>query len=185
MKKVLGLAVVGLLSSVSFAHADTTTNAPVPGPTLTPVYGISYSCEFEGRAVGHDSGSDRNIGHQDRDVRCRAEGTLPLVGASNEVDVSSIPGGPVEIKCSNGYRLKDEYPALAEQGGTLWINAEKHDKLATIRIRDFFAPNAQNYEKRFKADLIATNSSMISAEGHCRFEYPSPPVAPPVPLLSE
>lgn len=182
MRNVLSIAVVGLLASASFAQASTTEARPVPGPTLTPVYGIKYFCEFEGRGVG--SGNF----HQDRNVRCRAEGILGSIMTASSVDTNavatpSIPGGPIEIRCSNGYKLETDYTAIAAQGGTLWINAERHDKLATIRVEDFFAPAAQNEsERRFKADLIAANSSVIHGEGHCKFKYPSPP---PVPSLSE
>jgi hypothetical protein len=182
MRNFLSVAVVGLLTSVSFANASTTETGPVAAPTLTPVpYGIKYFCEFEGRGVGSD-----NV-HQDRSVRCKAEGILNLVTSttaasvdSNSVPTPSIPGGPIEIKCNNGYKLETEYTAIAAQGGTLWINAERHDKLATIRVEDFFAPAAQDYERRFKADLIAANSVVIHGEGHCKFKYPSPPTVPSI-----
>ncbi|MFL5812755.1 MAG: hypothetical protein ACJ763_04205 [Bdellovibrionia bacterium] len=179
MRNIVGLVVVGLLTSVSFASAATQTG-PAAAPTLTPVpYGIRYFCEFEGRGLSEH-------GHQDRDVRCKVEGILSGITVSAEsVATPVIPGGPIEIKCSNGYKLESEYTAIAAQGGNLWINAERHDRLATIRVEDFYGPAAQNEGKRFKADLLAANSAVIHGEGKCRFEYPSAPVAPPAPSFAQ
>lgn len=180
MRNVLCLLVVGLLGSISHANAANEDLKPVPGPTLTPipVYGIRYFCELEGEGLSEH-------GNQDRDVRCKVEGILNGVtapAASSAVATPVIPGGPIEIKCSDGYKLKAEYTAIAYQGYSLWINAEKHDKLATLRVKEFLAPGAQEEGRRLKADLIAANSAVIHAEGKCKFEYPAPPVAPPVPL---
>jgi len=178
MQNVLSLAVVGLLTSISYANAASIEASPQTVP------GIRYFCEFEGRGLSEH-------GHQDRDIRCKVEGVLsgmtglagPVAG-NVDTDVVAgpvIPGGPVEVKCSNGYKLETEYSAIAYQGSTLWINAEKYDKLATLRIKDFNAVGTQEDGKRFKADLLAANSSVIHGEGKCKFEYPYAPPAPPAP----
>lgn len=162
MRYILSVVAVGFLASASYASA-------VPGPTTVP-YGARYFCEFEGQGLSEH-------GHQDRDVRCKVEGVL--IGITAESAATPVPGNAIEIKCSNGYKLEAPYTALSFLGGNLWINAEKHDKLATIRIQEFLVPGAQEDGRRFKADLLAANSVVIHGEGKCRFEYPVAPPAPP------
>jgi hypothetical protein len=179
MRNFVGLAVIGLMTSVSIASAATTETGPVAAPTLTPVpYGIRYFCEFEGRGLSEH-------GHQDRDVRCKVKGVLSTITMSADSVATPVVRNPIEIKCSNGYKLEADNSALAAQGSTLWINAERHDKLATVRIEDFYTQGAQVDGRRLKADLLAANEAVIHGEGKCRFEYPSPPAAPPAPSFAQ
>jgi hypothetical protein len=160
MRNLVALSVVGFLASASLASAT------VPG--------LKVFCEFEGRGL-----SDHH--HQDEDVRCRAEAFLPLVvGAEATPPNAYYPESKLEVKCSNGYRLETEKVAFAIGDETLWINGEKREKFATIRVRDYEANAVENEsEHRFRADLVAVDSRSVRAEGRCKIEYPV--TAPPAP----
>jgi hypothetical protein len=181
MKKTTVLTMMGFALSIGLSHAAETVAQPIPAPTLTPIpIGLEFRCELEGRSVGQGSGSgsgsesdNSSDHHQHNDVRCRVKGNLGCPTMRQGDRVCETKRSEIEIKCSNGFKLEDEYPAITLQGGDLWINANEHHKLATLRVRDFGAPAAE-YERRFKADLYGTNSVIFSTEGSCRFEYPVP-----------
>ncbi len=167
MKNLALLTVFGLLSFAGYASADAEVH-PLPAGRV----GQQFQCRLEGRGVG--SGS-----HQDEGVRCWVSGSLRCIMDTDRA--CSTSGSRIEIKCSNGFKLEDEYPAVTIQKGTLWINADKHDKIATLRVKDFYGPAAETPNNRFESKLIGANAEVIDVKGKCKFEGGGlVPVPPPV-----
>jgi hypothetical protein len=147
MKKIIFALFLGVCSS-AFASTE---------PSNGRVESVAYECKFEGRC------SDRN-------VECRVEGTL-----CNEFDAANNGSGcrgsqdPVEIKCSDGFRLDVRDSSVNVDNNTLWINAAEYKKIATIRVEEIFGD--RRGEVRRDASLLYSPSEGDAhrLEGSCRF----------------
>lgn len=146
MRKTFAIAMLGLLSTVSYAsdvnYVSTNNDKKL-------------ECRFHGR--------DWN---QNDEIHCRASIDLcqeSAPGASNECQNRNKED--FRIHCSNGFELEVDDFSKDWNDGTLWLNASRHGKIATIKV-DF---DDRNHNEKFEADLLIANRVTRHLEGACWF----------------
>ena len=156
MLKIIAIVLVGLSSSVVFADTD---SKPEKGDK------IEYKCKFEGERKDCDCPRPEKI-------ECWVEGRI----CKERHDLNGISSGcrdsedPIEIKCSNGFKLESRDAATQIDNRTLWINADDYKKIATIRVEDIIGDRSDSDERR-KADLVISKDGKADRlEGSCKFE---------------
>jgi hypothetical protein len=164
MHKIALFILVGLFSSVAFADVSVD---PANGRRDT----IEYKCKFEGFSSCANCGDER--------TSCWVEGFLCNEGGDNkDYRRCRDSNDPIKIKCSDGFRLESRDVAIELDNGTLWINAERHESIATIRVEDFFDDHRAlddhrgDNEFRRVADLMVSEKEGQANrfEGSCTFE---------------
>lgn len=167
MRNMIAFVIVGFCSSIAQA------NQPVNVDNRKET--IKYECKFEGPKTCANCGEEK--------LGCKVEGVL-----CNEIDERGESRkcrdskDPIEIRCTDGFKLESRDAAVELDNKTLWINAdsekewdtlgERDDKIATIRVEDFIKDHRGEQEFRRKADLLTSKKEGEAnhIDGVCKFE---------------
>ena len=159
MKLTTAFAAIGLLSTIpSYSFAD----------DLAPGHNDDKKFEYECKLEGCDNGDDD-------DLKCWVKGTLCV--EDNHFDAlhrgCNDNDNSIEIKCNNHFKLDEKKVATTIEKGTLWVNADEHKKIATLRVEDFLkALHHGGHHFKADADLLISkhlgNADRLS--GECKFK---------------
>jgi hypothetical protein len=126
-------------------------------------------------------------------IECRVEGKIRLYDNKSSIQNNDHEG--IQIRCTDGFELRDRDPAVRINDNTLWVNGDDRDdgqvSLATLRVKRFFhseqGVTATNDDGRVReADLLISGSDCEAhrLQGECRFEGGNPgPIPTPVPSI--
>ncbi len=166
MLKQKWIFVIAVALFSSFAFADEPVKV-----TGQPKDEFEFFCKFNGNFATQKGGKSG--------LECWVEGT----GELDQKDVTKKPDGhereAFKVKCNSGFELRSEETAQSIDDGRLFINADRGERIATLRVERFLKDNDRDNEhdhdhgKVKYADLLLGDSKGDAARlsGTCEFKF--------------